>query len=176
MILSDLGIKEVIAEGEFAVETNGLELYIGPSSIDLHLDNKAKIDVPISEETPLGFKDYNGWEELVIYPGEFYILSTVEKIHMGRHIAGFVNGRSSLAREGLNIHLAGFVDPGFVGNITLEVTNFRNKPITLKKNLRICQLIIQPTDQPVQVSYPEKKDSKYQFQDGPTLRKQVYEN
>lgn len=175
MILSDKGIKEAIKNKDFKIDTNGTELYIGPSSIDLHLDNKAKIDVPFSPKHPNGFKDFDDWDEIIINPGYFYVLSTVEKIYMGRGVAGFVNGRSSLAREGLNIHLAGFVDPGFAGNITLEITNFRNKPIVLKKNLRVCQLVLLSTDQPVETSYAEKKDSKYQFQIGPTLRKQENE-
>lgn len=168
MILSDREIKKELQKESgllgIEIDTHGLELYIGPSSIDLHLDNKAKI-----EKEDGSFGDHNDWDELIVYPGEFYVLSTVEKIKLGRQMAGFVHGRSSLAREGLNVHLAGFVDPGFEGNITLEVTNFKKNAIRLKKHLRICQLILMRTGTPVDISYPEKPDSKYQFQVGPTL-------
>ena len=106
-----------------------------------------------------------------ILPGEFYILSSVEKFKLGRSIAGFVHGRSSLARNGLNIHMAGFVDPGFEGNITLEVTNFTKRPIKLQKHMRVGQMVFMKTGMPVQTSYAEKKDSKYNHQSGPTLTK-----
>jgi len=174
-MLSDRDIRDILNRAEFEreidIDTGECEIYIGPSSVDLHLDNKAKI------ETEDGtFKEYNDWDELVIHPGEFYILSTVEKIRLGRSMAAFVQGRSSWAREGLNVHLAGFVDPGFEGNITLEVTNFKRHPITLKKHDRVCQLVFMRTSSSVEISYAEKPDAKYHGQVGPTLRKEDIKN
>jgi len=170
MILSDRQIRDELNRSDFerelTIDTGDTELYIGPSSIDLHLDNRAKICVGEGK-----FEDYNDWDELVVHPGEFYVLSTVEKLSLGRSIAGFVQGRSSLARIGLNIHLAGFVDPGFEGNITLEVSNFTKYPIRIKKHQRICQIVIMRTSSSVDISYAEKPDAKYQNQHGPTLSK-----
>ena len=86
-------------------------------------------------------------------------------------MAGYLQGRSSIARIGLNIHAAGFADPGFEGNLTLEVVNFTNYPIVLKKHTRIGQMTFQRTGRPCEVPYGAKKDSKYQGQVGPTLTK-----
>jgi len=192
MLLSDLDIKKEIEDGNISIE--GLsELYIGPCSVDMHLDNNAVIagkkfgethstnpiiNVTDPESTKEYFTDYNDWSEIKIFPGEFYIMSTVEAITLPDNIAAFVQGRSSLARLGVNIHAAGFVDPGFSGNITLEVTNFTSIPIIIPKNTRICQLVFQYTKTSCEVPYGKKKDSKYQNQQGPTQTKisEDYEN
>ena len=133
MILSDVEIKEAIDKKQIGVY-GWNPLYIGPCSIDLHLDNKAMIlkqgeeftrtlRIDRKEESAKMFEEYNDWEELTIYPNEFYILSTIERISFPRDVCGFIQGRSSIARMGLNIHAAGFFDVGFSGTATLEVTN-----------------------------------------------------
>lgn len=178
-VISDWGIKRMIKYGHIKIESKS-GIYVGPSSVDLHLDNKARVFSPIKnapihidckEDVDNAFIDKNGWKEIVIEPGEFYILSTVEKITLSKSIAAFVHGRSSLARIGLNIHMAGFIDPMFSGNITLEVTNFTKQPIVLPKDTRVCQIVFIPTTEVVKIGYGEKKDSKYNGQEGPTLTK-----
>lgn len=179
-ILSDGEIKEALARGDIGI--SGLtELYFGPSSLDLHLDNKAMIlddskfsegeimDFREKEKTAGKFTEYNDWDEIVIYPGEFYILSSVEKIKFADDIVGFIQGRSSIARMGINIHAAGFFDCGFEGTATLEVTNFTKHPIRIPKNTRICQMVFARTGKPAEIPYGKKKDSKYQGQSGPTI-------
>lgn len=178
MLLSDKDIKIEIEKGNILIEGDG-EIYLGPSSVDLHLDNFAKVLTKEASQTidfifvegdsSKSFTERSGWDSIVINPGEFYILSTIEKITLGDDIAAFVQGRSSIARLGINIHAAGFVDPGFSGNITLEVTNFTSIPIVIPKNTRICQLVFQYTCSPCDVPYNKKKDSKYMNQKGPTL-------
>jgi len=175
MVLSDKEIKDLLESKELIIETP--DLYIGPSSVDMHLDNKAQIFVKgelkqvirIDERNSDNFKEYNGWNELIIYPGEFYILSTVERFKLPNYIVGFVQGRSSIARAGISIHMAGFVDSGFEGNITLEVTNFTNTPILIPKNSRIGQIVFARMLIPSEIPYGDKKDSKYQGQMGPTI-------
>jgi len=174
MILSDSQIKKEIEKGHLAV-TGVDELYIGPSSMDLHLDDKAMIleedtddrkIIRMDDETE-HFVKYEGWNEIEIHPGDFYILHTKEWLRFPRDIAGFVQGRSSIARLGINIHAAGYVDPGFEGTITLEVTNFTAHPIVIPANTRICQMVFQRIEGKVDVDYKEKKDSKYFGQDIP---------
>jgi len=175
MILTDRDIKLALEHQEINIE-GVKDPYIGPASVDLHLDNRArysyshtaeKIDTSIDNDHLFGTDD--GWEKLMLLPGAFYILSTIEVIGLNSQHAGFVHGRSSLARLGLNIHMAGFVDPGFKGNITLEVTNFTNLPIVLHKGMRIGQIVFMKAMTPAAMPYNLKYDSKYHGQSGPTL-------
>lgn len=176
MILSDRDIRKELAKGNLF--SGDKELYIGPSSVDLHLDNKAWILVPSNSDEIMDckqdnskfFESYDNWDNLVIHPGEFYILSTNEKVILPDNIAGFLQGRSSLARLGLNIHAAGFFDPGFSGNATLEVSNFTNIPIKIYPGMRICQMVFVYTYGPAS-GYKGKSDAKYSGQSGPTLTK-----
>lgn len=184
MILSDYDIGTAIDKGEIKIESD-LPLYLGPCSVDLHLDNKAFIlsekkmlelpegdrmlDIAHKERAKDLFEEYSGWDGIIIHPGEFYILSSVEKITFDKSTVGFIQGRSSIARMGLNIHAAGFFDAGFSGTATLEVTNFTKYPIHIPKHTRICQMVFARTETPCMVSYAQKVDSKYQGQSGPTL-------
>jgi dCTP deaminase len=174
-MLSDQDIKRVLDRREIMV--SGAP-YIGPASVDFHLDNKCKVLKMDAEGILMcdgtnddKFENLDDWNDLIVYPDEFYILSTKEKITLDNNHAGFVYGRSSLARIGLNIHMAGFVDPGFSGNITLEVTNFTRLPIKLNHGMRIGQMVFIRTDSPCLVPYSRKADAKYQGQSGPTLSK-----
>ena len=173
MILSDKKIKELISKGEIKIERKEGELYIGPSSIDLHLSGTAKlIDFPPDgiidtyDKNSIRYRTFE-FEELIIQPGDFFLLSTEEKITLSKSTAGFVSGRSSMARVGVNVHCAGFVDPQFSGTITMEVSNFTNYPIKLHRGMRLCQIVILLTTDPVEIGYGEKKDSKYQNQIDP---------
>lgn len=175
MILSDVEIKEALKNGEIKIE--GVDdLYIGPGSVDLHMDDKAKIlfssrPIYLKEDCSSHFRDIDIYEDITIHPGEFYVLSTKERLTFSGGIAGFIQGRSSLARLGINIHAAGFFDPNFSGTATLEVTNFTKAPIRIPKNTRICQMVFIRTGKQAECGYDKKKDSKYQNQSGPTLTK-----
>lgn len=180
MLLSDTDITREIDSGRLKIEGIN-DIYLGPCSIDMHLDNKCKyiqktkdydngyVYVNDKNSSVFPFIENNGWDSVTIYPGNFYLLSTIEKVTLPDSIAAFVQGRSSLARLGLNIHAAGFIDPGFSGNITLEVTNFTSVPIVIPKETRICQLVFEYTNKPCAVPYNKRKDSKYNNQIGPTL-------
>ncbi len=181
-VLSDVDIFRGISDGTLNIESVE-KLHVGPSSVDLTLFGTAK---RISERTEVidsSVKDcvkYDevGFDSITINPGDFYILSTNEKITIGKNIAAFVCGRSSLARIGLNVHMAGFVDPGFSGTITLEVANFTRRPIVLYKGMRICQFVFMKTTSECALGYGEKKGSKYQGQMEPGTSKiyQDFEN
>lgn len=188
MLLSDKTIRDLVSQG-FVGYPKGIGItgidnpYIGPSSVDLHLDNKAKIlDIkkvgkdtkPINISDPKLvdlFTEHNDWKEITIHPGEFYLLHSKEILTFPDDIAGFIQGRSSIARLGINIHAAGFFDPGFHGSATLEVTNFTSVPITIPAGTRIAQMLFVQVDQPVGVNYRDKKDSKYFGQSEPTITK-----
>jgi len=123
MILSDVEIKEEIANGAIIVSGWDGELSIGPNSMDLHLDNKALIlpaassigeckyrAFSLDEDMTKLYTKHDDWEDIMISPGDFMLLSTKEKITFPDSIVGFVQGRSSIARAGIQVHAAGFVD------------------------------------------------------------------
>lgn len=181
MILSDRDIVRAINSKEIEITGWENEIHIGSSSIDLHLDSRAMVldeskfepgeemDFSRKEKSAEKFSRHDGWEVIAIEPSIFYILSTVEVIKFADDIVGFVQGRSSVARMGIQVHCAGFADAGFHGNITLEVTNLTNKTIRIPKHTRICQMVFARMQSKAAVPYGKRPESKYQGQVGPTL-------
>ncbi|MBI2144994.1 dCTP deaminase [Candidatus Woesearchaeota archaeon] len=185
MLLSDKSIREAIAKGKIAVKPF-FEDCIQPSSIDVHLDNKfllfnrAKhgvIDVKQKQEdlmTPVEIKDD---EPFILHPGEFVLGSTLESIKLANDVAGRIEGKSSLGRLGLLIHsTAGYIDPGWEGNLTLELSNVSPLPITLYFKMKIGQISFTTMSTPVERPYGSKElGSHYQGQKVPIASK-FYEN
>lgn len=111
------------------------------------------------------------FNELEITPGEFLLLSTNETVRIPNGIAAIVKGKSSLARQGLMVECAGFVDPGFTGTITLEVKNLnRRRKLVLKKGQKICQIVFM-TAEPSEALYSDENGHHYQGQN--TVTKSV---
>ena len=157
MILSDRTLKKLINCGKLKVEplTEG---QVQPASIDLRLGTSfLKINENLMEVMTL--KDEIQYqslerEEIVIPPNSFLLAATRENISLPDNITAFVEGRSSIGRMGLFIQNAGWVDPGFSGQITLELYNANRLPIKLTAGRRICQLVFSLMD--------EKADNPYQ--------------
>jgi len=177
MLLCDHTIRQLIARGEIVIEPFD-ESLVGPSSIDLRLGNefrvfeRTRIDAidprkPIEELTKLiVIKDD---EAFVIHPGEFVLATTLEYIKLPNYIAARIEGRSSLARLGIVVHsTGGFVDAGFEGQLTLEMSNLNQVPVKLYPGMRIAQLAFIIQDRPSEVPYGKRKTSKYYKQRGPT--------
>ena len=122
----------------------------------------ASMDLTLKEIMRNGVKSDKAFE--ILKPKEFILASTNEIVNVPDNLVGIVSGKSSLARMGLAIHDAGFIDPGFSGQITLELFNKSNKAITLKKDMPICQIYFVKTDAPVENSY----NGHYQNQKGVT--------
>ena len=178
MILSDRDIKARMLKGDISVVSpdNDHLPNVGASSMDLRLGkyfkiyDHAKYAVldPLQPET---FKDVAKLIELeegqpfVVQPGEFVLGVTMEKIKIGDDLVARVEGRSSLGRLGIIIHsTAGFVDAGFEGTITLEITNINRMPVALYPGMRVCQLAFEEMTSVADVPYQMKKSSKYQGQ------------
>ncbi len=180
MILSDGEIKELIDQGYIYVPTENkpidVALQIGPSSLDLRLgtemllfDNHAMRLIDLSEKTPPRMRrlQIDEKEGFVLHPGEFVLGTTVEAVKIPSNLVGRLEGRSSLGRLGLIIHAtAGFIDPGFEGQITLEMQNIGNQPLLLRPFQRICQLCFMKMSKEPVVPYSKKKDNKYHGQFG----------
>jgi len=105
---------------------------------------------------------------MVLHPGAFMLAHTIETITLSSRIAARLEGRSSYARLGLIIHSAGFIDPGFSGQITLELSNLAPHPIVLRPGTRIGQVCFMPTVSAADVPYGIREGSKYQGQTGAT--------
>lgn len=181
MILSDAEIKELIQQGNVYVPTDNhpidTDLQLGPSSLDLRLgpeillfDNHAMRIIDLSEKIPPRMRrvQIDEREGFVLHPGEFVLGTTVEAVKIPVELVGRLEGRSSLGRLGLVIHAtAGFIDPGFEGQITLEMQNIGSQPLLLRPFQRICQLCFIRMSKAPEMPYFKKKDNKYHGQFGP---------
>jgi dCTP deaminase len=178
VILSDRSLREAIAAGRLTVEPLE-EDALQPSSIDVRLDNRFRvfhnarypyIDVKRPMEDLTELVEVGGEDALILHPGEFVLGSTLELIGIPPDMAARLEGKSSLGRLGLLTHsTAGFLDPGFRGHVTLELSNVANLPITLYPGMRIGQIAVFQLTTPAERPYGSKGvNSKYQDQRGPT--------
>lgn len=177
MLLSDNEILGHMDSDELSIEPWNPRL-LQPASIDLRLGNKflvfnnhfyTHIDPSVTQPGMTSEIIVIG-KPFILHPGEFVLASTLEAIRMGTSIAGMIGGVSSLGRIGLLIHsTAGFIDPGFKGNVTLELSNVSRLPIMLWPNMRIGQLCVLKLSSRARNSYGNKElGSHYQDQSGPT--------
>ena len=184
MVLSDHTIKQMLEEGRIVVDPLG-ENCIQPASIDVHLDRqilvfrnsrRPYIDVreDMSDLTELVTIDDD--RAFMLHPGEFVLGSTLEYIELPDDLVARLEGKSSLGRVGLLIHsTAGYVDPGWKGHLTLELSNVANLPITLYQGMKIGQISYAQLSSPADRPYGSPGlGSKYQGQLQPTASK-VYE-
>ncbi len=178
MLLSDRDIRAEIAANRVGVEPFD-EAMIQPSSVDVRLDkffrvfenHKYSVIDPSTEQAELTREVISeGDEPFILHPGEFVLASTYEVITLPDDIAGRLEGKSSLGRLGLLTHsTAGFIDPGFSGHITLELSNVANLPVKLFPGMKIGQLCLIKLSSPAEHPYgSEKYGSRYQGQRGPT--------
>lgn len=125
---------------------------------------------PASYDVSLGKIEYSNFPDgYLILPHEFVLASTVEYFKIPDYLVGRVEGKSTRARQGIIIHAAGFIDPGFKGQITLEITNLSSHPVYLKYEDKIAQVAFHMLDEPSEFVYgSERAQSHYQGQLGPT--------
>jgi dCTP deaminase len=178
VVLSDRSIRQEIEDGRIVIDPFE-ERLIQPSSIDVRVDRTFRvfhnsrythIDVrqPMDDLTELVTKV--GDEPFILHPGEFVLGQTLERVTVPNDLVARLEGKSSLGRLGLLIHsTAGFIDAGFGGNITLELSNVANLPITIYHGMPIGQISFMRMDQPVEHPYGSGEyASKYQGQGEPT--------
>ncbi len=179
MLLSDRSIKEAIKAGKIVIKPF-FEECVQPSSIDIHLDSKfllfnksqhAVIDVRQKQDNLMRAVEIKEGEPFILHPGEFVLGSTLEWIKMPNDTAARIEGKSSLGRLGLLIHsTAGYVDPGWEGNLTLELSNVSPLPITLYYKMKIGQISFTQMTTPVDKPYGSKGlGSHYQGQKVPMV-------
>jgi dCTP deaminase len=178
MVLSDRTIRRLVDDGVIGIEPFDEEL-LQPSSVDVRVDRFFRvfqnsrypfIDVkePMDDLTELVEADDT--EPFILHPGEFVLGSTLERITLPDDLVARLEGKSSLGRLGLLIHsTAGFIDPGWDGHVTLELSNVANLPITIYVGMKIGQLSFVRLSEPAERPYGAAGiGSKYQGQAGPT--------
>ena len=178
MLLSDGDIRRQIEAGRIGLEPLNMEL-MQPSSIDVRLDRFFRlfdnhkypyIDPREQQDDLTRFVEVASDEAFILHPGEFVLGSTYEYVSLPDDIAARLEGKSSLGRLGLLTHsTAGFVDPGFQGHVTLELSNVATLPIKLWPGMKIGQLCFFQLSSASENPYgSEKYESRYQGQRGPT--------
>jgi len=174
-MLSDSDIRYELNRGYLEINPIDSEGQIQPCSVDLrlsnqflryrHLDTVLYID-PLKEEISKFMREECSVSNhpVVIRPGEFVLGSTVERVSIPDYLVGRVDGRSSIGRLGIIIHAtAGFIDAGFEGTITLEISNLGKYPIALTPGMRICQISFDRLETPSARPY----QGRYRCQSGP---------
>jgi len=181
MILVDHQIRAAVENQAFSIDPFNPDR-INPNSIDITLSDlfryqrgfeKTPINPFLERDVTIGWKDHTG--KITINPGQFILGSTAEKITLPNDLCAELNGKSSLARLGLDIHkTGGWIDAGFSGQITLELYNAGLRPIKLIPGMPIGQLVFHATEE-AEKGYGDRTGSKYQDQAGP-VGSRYYQN
>lgn len=172
-MLSDGQIRDGVVTGELGI-TPYSNLHLNPASYDLTLDPRIRtidftnepLDVQEIESgyTTAVSMDDDGY---VLWPGEFILASTIERITLGHNLAARIEGKSSLGRIGLAVHItAGFFDPGWDGECTLEMVNHLPRPIRIRPGMRVAQMAFFRMGRSPEKGYEIR--GHYQGQTGPT--------
>jgi len=178
MLMSDRDIRASIEAGQIGLEPLDMSL-LQPSSFDVRIDRffrlfdnhkYAYIDPAEPQEELTRFIEVAADEPFILHPGEFVLGSTYEFVKLPDNVAARLEGKSSLGRLGLVTHsTAGFVDPGFNGHVTLELSNMATLPIKLWPGMKIGQLCFFQLSSPSETPYGSAKYlNRYQGQRGPT--------
>ena len=181
MLLSDRDIRAELAAGRVVLEPFDAGM-VQPSSVDVRLDKYFRVfenhrypHIDPAEEQPelTRMVEPNDGEPFILHPGEFVLASTYEVVTLPDDVAGRLEGKSSLGRLGLLTHsTAGFIDPGFSGHVTLELSNVATLPIKLWPGMKIGQLCLIRLSSPAEQPYGSSVyGSRYQGQRGPTASK-----
>ena len=161
MVLSDRTIRRLLDEGRIGIDPYDASL-LQPSSVDVRVDRYFRvfrnsrypyINVKEAQEDLTELVEVNG-EPFILHPGEFVLGSTLERVTLPDDLVARLEGKSSLGRLGLLIHsTAGFIDPGWDGHVTLELSNVANLPITIYHGMKIGQISFMQMSEPASTPY-----------------------
>lgn len=181
MILSDGSIRELLAAGRIVIDPLAEEA-VQPSSVDVRVGDGFRvfanhrhpvIDPRLGQTDLTELVEVKEGDPFILHPGEFVLGSTFERVSLPDDLVARLEGKSSLGRLGLLVHAtAGFVDAGFDGWLTLELSNVATLPIAIYPGMKIGQLAFFRLDRPAERPYGSRElGSKYQGQQGPTPSK-----
>jgi dCTP deaminase len=184
MILSDADILRRLEDGDLVVEPlDDPDIQIQPASVDLRLGREflefqhanipcihPNAEAEVDEYVDLAEVEEGG--EYILHPGDFVLGTTHERVEIPDDLIAHVEGRSSLGRLAIVVHAtAGLCDPGYKGQITLELSNLGTAPVALTPGMRISQLTFTELKTPADRPYGAERGSKYQDQSGPQASK-----
>ena len=180
MILSDADILSRLADGDLAIEPlDDIDQQVQPASVDLRLGERflefQRANIPCIHPTEADeVGEYvtettvDQGDEFILHPGDFVLGTTAERVAIPDDLVAHVEGRSSLGRLAIVVHAtAGLCDPGYEGQITLELSNLGTAPVALSPGMRVSQLTFTELKSPADRPYGAERGSKYQDQDGP---------
>jgi len=180
MILSDADILDRLADGELVIEPLAdVDQQVQPASVDLRLGERflefQRTNIPCIHPTEADeVGEYvtettvTAGDEFILHPGDFVLGTTTERVEIPDDLVAHVEGRSSLGRLAIVVHAtAGLCDPGYHGQITLELSNLGTAPVALSPGMRVSQLTFTELTSPADRPYGAERGSKYQDQDGP---------
>jgi dCTP deaminase len=178
VVLSDRTIRRLLEESRIGIDPYD-ESLLQPSSVDVRVDRFFRvfhnnrypfIDVKREQEELTSLVEIDDETPFMLHPGEFVLGSTLERVRLPDDLVARLEGKSSLGRLGLLIHsTAGFIDPGWDGHVTLELSNVANLPITIYYGMKIGQLSFVQLTEAAESPYGSGTlGSKYQGQQGPT--------
>lgn len=184
-ILSDKDIKKYLEKGEIEIyPLEDIEKQVQPSSVDLRIGSEFKgfkiikkpfIDPKDSEDLDsyMDSMHIENGESFIIHPNEFALATTYETVKIPDNLVARVEGRSSMGRLGITMHVtAGYIDPGFKGKITLEISNIGKMPVALYPGQRACQIVFETMTSNADRPYGHaERDSKYMGQTRPESSK-----
>ncbi|OWT33284.1 dCTP deaminase [Methanobrevibacter sp. 87.7] len=187
-ILSDKDLKEYINNGKIVIDPLKDQEQIQPSSVDMRLGDEFKvfrvirkpyID-PKDDDDLASYMEsitVNNDDAFIIHPGEFALATTYEYVKVPDDLVARVEGRSSMGRLGVTMHVtAGYIDPGFEGKITLEISNIGAMPVALYPGQRVCQLVFETMTNPAEKPYGHPdRNSKYMGQKSPESSRIKYD-
>jgi len=182
MILSDREIRARLLKGDLKVgPLSDPELQIQPASIDLRLGDEFIVYRP-AHVACLDPRDPSTLDQaterirvaadsaFVLHPGQFALGTTLEEVSLPSDLVAMVDGRSSIGRLAVVVHAtAGLIDPGFQGQVTLELSNIGPIPVRLYPGMRVAQLILHEMTSPAERPYGPDRGSRYQGQKGPQV-------
>lgn len=180
MILSDIDILQRLETGNLGIHPiEDVDQQVQPCSVDFRLGNQFlefnHVNIPCIH--PVEGVSLDGYvsetvieddSEFILHPGDFVLATTKETVDIPADLVGHVEGRSSLGRLGIIVHsTAGLADPGYTGEITLELSNLGSATVALSPGMRISQITFTELSSPADRPYGEERGSKYQGQTGP---------
>jgi len=187
-ILSDQDLKEYMKNKKIIIDPLKDEEQIQPSSVDMRLGDEFKVFKVIRKPyiDPKDDEDLASYMEsiivennnaFIIHPGEFALATTYEYVKVPNDLVARVEGRSSMGRLGVTMHVtAGYIDPGFEGKITLEISNIGAMPVALYPGQRVCQLVFETMTNPAEKPYGHPdRNSKYMGQKSPETSRIKYD-
>jgi dCTP deaminase len=182
VILSDREIRERLERGDLVIDPlDDPDLQVQPASVDLRLGSRFVVyklpHVPVIDprqtetlESYTSGLEIKDGEPFVLHPGEFVLGSTIERVTIPTDLVARVEGRSSFGRLAVVVHAtAGFIDPGFEGQITLELSNLGRCAVLLYPGTRISQIVFHTMTSASERPYGHARGSKYQGQTGPVM-------